>query len=132
MRLALSFVLPLLAVLALIAYATIPLFDRLMYAWSVRDLEARSRLVAASVEAPLGLLTASAPNSKLQNYFERLLQDERLYGVGLCDATGALKTKTHNFPEQIGCASAPKGTEVLKLKQGPLHVAKVHLEAPGL
>ena len=42
MRLALRFVLPLVAIIALIAYATIPLFEALDRRWAVRDVEVRA------------------------------------------------------------------------------------------
>lgn len=124
MRLALSFVLPLLAVLALIAYATIPLFDHLMYAWSVRDLDARSRLVAASAQGTLHDI-ARFDSDKTTTLFDRLLRDERLYGLALCEGDGRMRATTRGFPPAITCASAMDGaSEVVRLKQGPLHVSR--------
>jgi len=46
MRLSLRFVIPLAIVLAAIAYAVIPLVDKLTVQWAVRDLDIRSAFVA--------------------------------------------------------------------------------------
>lgn len=130
MRLALSFVLPLLAVLALIAYATIPLFDSLMFAWSVRDLDARSRLVTNTVEESLNQLLEPGQGAQVRDFLERLTRDERLYGVAFCDTKGVMRVKTSLFPTEVTCAEpAAQGsvTEVLKAKQGSLHVARLRL-----
>ena len=56
MRLSLRFVLPLLVVLGLVAYAIVPLVDALTLKWFTRDLESRSRLMASTMEAPLAEL----------------------------------------------------------------------------
>jgi trehalose 6-phosphate synthase len=59
MRLSLRFVLPLAAVLALLAYLV----------WFVRDLDIRSRLIANTMEASLVDLVASNKLDKLRSYF---------------------------------------------------------------
>lgn len=128
MRLALSFILPLLAVLTLIAYATIPLFDHLMYARSVRDLDARSRLVGASVSAPLSELLNEGNPGRISEFFDRLSQEERLYAIALCDEAGRMRYQTRGFPERVPCdITTEDGTVVVAQKQGPLHVAKMPL-----
>ena len=53
MKLSLRFVLPLMLVLAGIAYATAPLVDRLTLGWFVRDLDIRSSLIANTIQEPL-------------------------------------------------------------------------------
>ena len=71
MRLSLRFIVPLLLALAAIAWALVPFVDQLMLGWFVRDLDARSALIANTVEEPLGDLLrtrstarlTSAPNS---------------------------------------------------------------------
>ena len=56
MRLSLRFILPLLAVLAGIAYGLIPLVDQLTLKWFVRDLDMRTSLIANTVEDGLAPL----------------------------------------------------------------------------
>jgi len=46
MRLSLRFVVPLLLALGLLGYAVVPLVDRLILGWFVRDLDARATLVS--------------------------------------------------------------------------------------
>jgi len=53
MRLSLRFVLPLILVLAGIAYAVMPLVDQLTLRWFVRDLDIRSSLIVNTVQDPL-------------------------------------------------------------------------------
>ena len=53
MRLSLRFVLPLLLVLAGIAYALAPLVDRMTLRWFVRDIEIRAELIANTIHGPL-------------------------------------------------------------------------------
>lgn len=53
MRLSLRFVLPLLLVLAGIAYAVAPMIDRLTLSWFVRDLDIRAALIANTIQEPL-------------------------------------------------------------------------------
>lgn len=53
MRLSLRFVLPLMLVLAGIAYAIAPLVDRLTLGWFVRDLDVRATLIVNTIQEPL-------------------------------------------------------------------------------
>ena len=53
MRLSLRFLVPLLLALSLFAWAAVPLSDALMTRWFVRDLEIRSTLIAATIQAQL-------------------------------------------------------------------------------
>ena len=36
-------------------------------------------------------------------YFERIIQDERIYALGYCDRAGRLAFATAAFPEAIRC-----------------------------
>ena len=103
MRLSLRFMLPLALVLAVLAYAVIPLVDTLTLKWSVRDLEIRSELIGRMVESPLVDLLAAESKTKLLNYFHRIIQDERLFAIGFCDRDGRLAYKTLTYPDSIPC-----------------------------
>lgn len=52
-RLSLRFILPLVGALTLLAYAVVPLVDKLTLRWSIRDIDIRSRLVANTLHDPL-------------------------------------------------------------------------------
>ena len=131
MRLSLRFVIPLALALGAIAYGVAPLVDDLTLKWFVRDLDMRAKLVTAAAQEPLvELLTAKERDivrlQRVQAFFGRLLQDERLYALGFCDTTGRLLYKTPALPAEIACRKANAEVEdtghVLKLPGGPLHV----------
>lgn len=135
MRLSLRFLLPLVLVLAGLAYAVIPLVDTLTLKWFVRDLEIRSELIGRMVESPLVDLLALESKPKLLSYFNRIIQDERLFAVGFCDRDGKLMYKTLTYPDSISCDSSGTlkagQTALLRLTQGAVHVAAVGIEGNG-
>lgn len=135
MRMSLRFVLPLALVLAALAYTVIPLVDSLTFKWFVRDLEIRSKLIAGTMEGPVGDLLQTKSASKLLAYLHRIIQDERLYAIGVCDQGNHLTYKTQTYPDSISCGDAlgpqPGATHVIHLKQGPVHVASVPIDANG-
>jgi trehalose 6-phosphate synthase len=135
MRLSLRFLLPLGLALALLAYAVIPLVDALTLKWFVRDIEIRVQLIAGTMEGPLSELIASQSKAKLQTYFQRISQDERLFAIGFCDQNNQLIYKTETYPDSVPCKQAATiqtgPTAVIRLAQGAVHVAAVGLEANG-
>src|SRR5438093_12180169 len=122
MRLSLRFILPLTVVLALIAYAVVPLVDTLTFKWFVRDLDMRSKLIASTMEAPLAELVPTESRGKILAYFHRITRDERLFAIGFCELHGRLLYKTQTFPTEITCEGAtslkPDSSEVFKLSRG--------------
>ena len=140
MRLSLRFVIPLALTIGAIAYGVVPLVDKLTLAWSVRDLDMRSKLIASAAQEPLvELLTDKARDrvrlQRVQAFFGRMLLDERLFALGFCDTSGTLVYKTHALPAEVSCrkpgASADDAGTVLKLPGGPLHVVASPIEAEG-
>lgn len=135
MRLWLRFVLPLVLVLAGLAYAAIPLVDALTFKWFVRDLEIRSQLVAGMMEGPLAELIASDSKAKLNLYLQRIIKDERLFAIGFCDTNNQLTYKTQTYPDSLPCAgttAVPAGkTAVLRLAQGAVHVSSIGIDMGG-
>lgn len=120
MRLALRFVIPLVAVLTLIAYAAIPLFESLDRYWAGRDLEVRARAIAnASTEALTSLVKAN-DEARIKKFFERAIQDERLYALGFCTPQGQLRFRTSNLPASVKCE---KSGDVRT--EGYLHISQV-------
>lgn len=135
MRLSLRFVLPLAVVLALLAYAVIPLVDRLTLKWFVRDLDSRSHLIARTIEPTLPALLGPESSGKLLSVFHRMIQDERLYALGFCDLDHKLVHRTVTFPDAIGCSDSTAEDDdesiMVELPQGSVHVAAVPLRAAG-
>ncbi|HXR59048.1 MAG TPA: hypothetical protein VN747_06995, partial [Burkholderiales bacterium] len=76
MPLSLRFVVPLALALAAIAYAVVPLVDRLTFQWFVRDLDTRGAAIAKTAQEPLAELIADNrdPKGKVLRYFERIIQ----------------------------------------------------------
>jgi len=108
MRLSLRFIVPLILALGAIAYAVAPLVDDLTLKWFVRDLDIRTKLVAAAVQEPLAdAMTADlregVRRQRMEAVFGRIIQDERLFAIGFCDAAGKFAYRTVTLPRDIAC-----------------------------
>ena len=127
MPLSLRFLLPLMLVVGLFAYAAVPLADTLMLRWFVRDLDTRSSLIASAVSEPLSGLVLTGSTPRIEQFFQRLTQDERLYAVGLCMAGRATPIATPEFPSDIACSSlraqAGAAKAIIRTAHGMLHLA---------
>ncbi len=104
MRLSLRFILPLLLALGALAYAVVPLADRLTVRWFIRDLDVRAVLVANSAHDPIEELARSRNPERLRAFFTRLTQDERLYAVAFCPTNGD-RVATVGVPDEVRCDS---------------------------
>ena len=126
MRLSLRFVLPLMLVLAGIAYAVAPLVDQLTLRWFVHDLDSRSSLIANTIQEPLQEQLAADKKAKIVEFFNRITQDERLYAVGYCASPTGKALASRSLPAEIRCAGLDRwegqGDHMLPSAQGPLHV----------
>jgi len=98
MRLSLRFVVPLLLTLGVFAYAALPLADKLMLRWFSRDLDIRANLIANAVEDPLQDLIKTGNRRRIQQFFTRITQDERLLAVGFCPLDRSEPIATPTFP----------------------------------
>jgi trehalose 6-phosphate synthase len=127
MRLSLRFVLPLMLVLAGIAYAVAPLVDQLTLKWFVRDLDIRAALIANAIQEPLQEQLAAGKKAKIGAFFARITQDERLYAVGYCASDQSAALASRALPAEIRCTDLSRweepGDHLLASAQGPLHVA---------
>ncbi|MEO7578675.1 MAG: trehalose-6-phosphate synthase [Massilia sp.] len=135
LRLALRFILPLALVLGLFGYIAVPLMDKFTLRWSVRDLDIRSQLLAATMEDQVLDSLAQKSGKRINQLFDRAIQDERLYALALCDPAGHLLYKTGTYPESLGCWRGLTGENVPKalvqLPQGPVHVSESDLMRDG-
>src|SRR5438034_10308803 len=136
MRLSLRFILPLAITLAAIAYAVIPLVDRFTLQWFVRDLDIRTSLIANTIQDPLRDLVREGSRTKVLRFFDRIMQDERLFAVAFCDPSRRMIYKTAVFPASITCASddvvgVVSESRLVNLQRGPIHVAIHRVESEG-
>ncbi|HYG54525.1 MAG TPA: trehalose-6-phosphate synthase [Burkholderiales bacterium] len=136
MPLSLRFVVPLALALAAIAYAVVPLVDRLTLQWFVRDLDQRGALIAKTAQEPLGELMREprGARQRVVRYFERIIQDQRIYALGFCDRSGRFAYTTAAFPPAVRCAPGeqPERSWVLELPDGPLHVSQNAIAPEGV
>lgn len=125
MRLSLRFILPLSIVLALGAYALVPFAEDLALKWFVRDLDIRADLISNSIEDSVIPLVEKRERARILTLFNRLIRDERLYAIGVCDPSDKLIYQTQTFQDQIRCAEIQHdaSSKVMTLTSGPLHVA---------
>ncbi len=127
LRLQLRFLLPLAVVLIGAAYLTLPLVDRMTLRWFARDLDSRGSLVANALsDSVVEALRAGRPR-QLEPLFDRALQDERLFAIGLCSPDGHMLQSTFAFPPELNCFNAQEISALrdprLQLPGGPVHVA---------
>lgn len=136
LRLSLRFVLPLAVAITILAYVTVPLVDQLTLRWFVRDLDIRSRFIAATLQEPLVDLLGQENKAKINRLLQRSIQDERLFALGYCSKEGKLLYRTSTLPSSLGCtlpiAKARDPKSMIRLPQGPVHVAIDPIEQDGV
>jgi trehalose 6-phosphate synthase len=139
MRLSLRFVVPLLLAVALIAWAVVPLVDKLTLRWFVRDLDIRVTLIANTVQEPLYDLLQARNRRRITQFFTRITQDERLFAMEFCPAKPpplgpdglpmpvGSSVATPNLPPAVACDSLPRfaepGGDLLQTATGPVLVS---------
>ncbi len=136
LRLSLRFIIPLVIALTVLAYAVVPLVDKLTMRWSVRDMDIRSRLIANTLQEPLEELLQQGKKARISALLLRAIQDERLLALGFCSNDGKLLYRTPTFPESLSCSSVALrdegGSPVLRLPQGAVHVALYPITQAGV
>ena len=120
MRLSLKFIIPLLIALAAIAYAVVPLVDRLTLRWATRDLDSRSSLIATTIQDPLAELLQNKDRGAVLGYFGKITQDERLFALGLCENGVSDLLSTSGFPPGLRCG----GLDTLHSSSDHLHASQ--------
>jgi trehalose 6-phosphate synthase len=125
-RLQLRFLLPLVATLVVAAYLAVPLMDQVTLRWFSRDLTSRGVLVANALSDSVADALSANRTSRLRPLFDRAVQDERLFAIGLCSPEGRLLQNTASFPTSLSCATAAelahKADPRLALASGTVHV----------
>jgi trehalose 6-phosphate synthase len=136
MRLSLRFIVPLLLALAAIAYAILPLVDKLTVRWFVRDLDMRAGLIANTIQESNQDLANPGNRTKLLQFFTRITEDQRVYAIGFCPGPDQKLLATTAMPSEVDCAAlgqfdGPSG-HMLESPQGPLLVSVRPLESAGV
>ncbi|HKP28472.1 MAG TPA: trehalose-6-phosphate synthase [Gemmatimonadales bacterium] len=127
MRLSLRFVIPLLLALAAFAYAAVPLVDRLTLRWFMRDLDIRATLIANTVQETLQGLARAGSQIRMEQFFARITQDERLYAMAFCPDLVSEPVSTPSFPPEFRCSQLDGYTgstgHLLARPEGPVLVS---------
>jgi trehalose-6-phosphate synthase len=140
MRVSLRFVIPLAIALGAIAYGVVPLVDEFTLRWFIRDLDMRGKLIANAVQEPLAeqFRNGSGDSQRLkqvQAFFTRILEDERLYAIGFCDADGVAAYRSSTMPANISCSPPATALEetsrVIGHRGGLLHVNNTPIVVDG-
>ncbi len=135
MRLSLRFLLPLLLVVGLFAYAAVPLADTLMLRWFVRDLDIRAqrssrpRCERAAVRPRADRLDAA--NRAVLPPADAATSDSD--AVGLCVAGRATPIATAEFPSDLACSSLVAGAgaakAIIRTAHGMMHLSVAPVDA---
>jgi len=135
LRLSLRFIVPLVLVLAALAYSVMPLVDKLTLRWFVKDLNLRASLVSNSIDGPLESLALANDSAGIRRFFARITQDERLFAMGFCPSGGTKPIATPTLPSEIECANlewfAEQANQILRQAHGPLLVSVLPVGPPG-
>jgi hypothetical protein len=125
-NLQLRFLIPLVLTLVGATYVALPLMDQLTLRWFSRDLNSRGALVTNALSDSIGETLADVKDTRLDALFDRTVQDERLFAIGLCSLDGVLLRHTSTYPLSLGCRDAQAVAELagprLNLPGGPVHV----------
>ena len=128
MRISLRFILPLAVALTAIAYAVVPLVDRLTLNWFVRDLEIRAKLIATATQEPLGALVRE-PTSAAEDHASFSTASFRTNAfTRSVSATRRASSSTPRgrFPETVQCPATRRAgarPSCSRVQSGPLHVS---------
>ncbi len=129
-QLSLRFIFPLALVLALFAFAILPLVEDLTQRWFERDLDTRSGMMVAALREPLLDDLALQDGEGIRNLFDRTVQDGRLRAIAFCDVTGKLVYHSSQFPSQLDChGNAPQQVRLTEsdLQQDGITLGKLML-----
>jgi len=125
-KFSLRLIFPLAVVLGLFAFAIVPLVDNLTMRWFVRELDARSQMLANTMQEPLAEYVPQKSGKKIIQLFDRAILDERLSALAFCNADNELEYKTVTYPTALDCRGVtPKfgvRQSVVRLPQGTLHI----------
>ena len=101
----LRFAIPLLVILSIIAYSSLPIIQFLTSRWFERDAEIRSQFVLAALEQSLSESAFDKLKSgqkKRTETLQRIADSERVFAIALCK-DGKIQESTSLFPKDLKC-----------------------------
>jgi trehalose-6-phosphate synthase len=126
LNLQLRFLIPLVITLSAAAYIALPVMDQLTLRWSARDLNIRGAVLTNTLSDAIAEALNDSKQTRLQALFDRAVQDERLFAIGLCSPDGKLLRFTASFPKLLPCANFKRTAALpdprLDMLGGPVHV----------
>jgi len=126
LNLQLRFLVPLLLTLVAAAYLAVGLMDELTLRWFSRDLNSRGTLVTNALSDSISESMLDAREARLRTLFDRAIQDERLFAIGLCSLDGSLIQHTASYPKSLNCTKARAAADLTDprviLSGGAVHV----------
>src|SRR3954462_11582161 len=103
MRLSLRFIIPLVIVFGMMAFGVVPLVDPLTFKWFLRDTDIRAQTITNTLQESLVNRLQDPRNGGIQRLFNRVVQDERLFALALCDSDNRMSYATATFPKSVRC-----------------------------
>lgn len=126
LRLQLRFLLPLALTLTLTAWLALPLIDNLMLRWFARDVNLRGELLTNTLSDAITSKLHDPQDVRLKALFDRVVQDERLVAIALCDQAGHLMLSSGALPDSLTCENASEinkpGAPYLGVAGGAVHL----------
>lgn len=110
-KFAIRLALPIAAIIIAVGMLSGPLAERLILAWSEKDVTLRTRLVASSLGEGFVTELPSENSPVVRRGFERLVKNERLYALGFCDLQGRIINKSAAFFGDYKCPDAASGID---------------------
>jgi trehalose 6-phosphate synthase len=131
MRFAFRFLIPLLLLLALIAWGASAVATRSARAWAERDLKARARLVVSGSRETLARQLAAVDRAGSRALLDSLVRDERLIAASVCDRRLHTLASVGVLPPQARCEDRRAPAEELaqgldenvRMAGGDVHVS---------
>ena len=96
---------PLLAVLALLAYSATSLLNRAARSWFERDVATSARLAVSGARDALVTRLAAEDRRRLGTALDALVRDEHIVGAAACGTAGESLARTRGLPAAFGCAA---------------------------
>jgi len=129
------YLLPALVTLSIIALGGVPYIEKILTEWFRADVELRARLVMNSIDEPLSDLLERKDGQRLSAYMERVVGDERLLAILICDMVGSRVYATRLVPDGVSCYSPSEslvdGTAVAKIPSGLVEISSFTLKPEG-
>ena len=132
----LSYVLPAIAAILLVALVGVPGLDHLLTDWFRTDVQLRAQLVMTSIGGQLGTLLDQSDTGDARAYLARVADDERLLGILVCGPQSQRVIATGPMSSYVECSEADSpGAEktgtVVQAPSGLLEVSRFALHTPA-